>query len=325
MSRTPEISIIVPVYQAAATIQLCINSILNQTFTDWELLLIDDGSDDDSLFQCQQMADDDERIRVFAQKHQGVSAARNFGLSNMKGQYVCFIDADDIVESDYLESLYQYKDFDMVICGYYVDKTKTNGELIKREVFLPKDVELKNLNERTSLIPLFMQGMIHINCNKLLHSNIIKKRKLLYSPIPINEDYVFMTQYLFFCNSLKTVGAPLYHWVQREGKQSGVSAAPSNLLQIYNDAHDLTASFFGNKEIASEIMYYSYYLVILKYFKMIGNGRKTYKDLNELMDNRYVRESFSIHKAGTLGEFYMKNLLKMRWFRLFHFIHSRLI
>lgn len=116
------ISIIVPVYNAENYIEDCVNSILHQSFSDWELLLIDNGSEDNSLELCKKLANEEKRICVLHQEaNGGVSAARNLGMARAKGNWITFIDADDWVEHDFLERLLAMQkesQADMVICGY---------------------------------------------------------------------------------------------------------------------------------------------------------------------------------------------------------------
>lgn len=104
--KNPTISVIVPVYKAEKYLTHCIDSILNQSFTDLELLLIDDGSPDRSGEICDKYARKDSRIRVFHQQNGGVSRARNNGLAHAQGQYVVFVDSDDRTLPDYLCALY---------------------------------------------------------------------------------------------------------------------------------------------------------------------------------------------------------------------------
>ena len=106
MNNLPEISVIVPVYKVEKYLPQCIDSILAQTFTDFELLLVDDGSPDRCGEICEEYAGKDTRIRVFHQANAGLSCARNTGLMNACGRYVTFIDSDDYVKPCYLESLY---------------------------------------------------------------------------------------------------------------------------------------------------------------------------------------------------------------------------
>lgn len=101
----PKVSIIVPVYNVEAYLHRCIDSILAQTFTDWELLLIDDGSPDRSGEICDEYALKDKRIRVFHKKNGGVSSARNFGLNNACGDWTTFVDSDDFLDRTSLSKM----------------------------------------------------------------------------------------------------------------------------------------------------------------------------------------------------------------------------
>ena len=110
------ISIIIPVYNAEHTLQRCVDSVLAQTYTDFELILVDDGSNDSTAVLYNMFKDN--RIRVYRKVNGGVSSARNMGLDKAKGDYVCFIDADDYVECDYLAKLYRGVGKDLVISGF---------------------------------------------------------------------------------------------------------------------------------------------------------------------------------------------------------------
>ncbi len=127
--NSPKISIIVPVYKVEKYLRRCVDSIVAQTFTDWECILIDDGSPDNSGKICDEYAEKDERFRVIHQENQGVSAARQNGLNNSIGEYVIHTDPDDYVENIYLEKLFeraQETDGDMVMCDFeriFSDKT----------------------------------------------------------------------------------------------------------------------------------------------------------------------------------------------------------
>ena len=109
-----EISIIVPVYNVEKYLNNCIDSILSQTYTDFELILVNDGSNDNSGEICDFYKKLDSRIKVFHKENGGVSSARNVGISNTNGNYICFIDSDDCVNELYLHNLYD-KEVDIVI------------------------------------------------------------------------------------------------------------------------------------------------------------------------------------------------------------------
>lgn len=128
MNNLPEISVIVPVYKVEEYLPQCIDSILAQTFTDFELLLVDDGSPDCCGEICEEYAGKDMRIRVFHQANAGLSCARNTGLMNARGRYVTFIDSDDYVKPCYLERLYG---------ALPADKTKEGVIVGSLDAYLP--------------------------------------------------------------------------------------------------------------------------------------------------------------------------------------------
>ena len=129
MVNNPKVSIVVPVYNAEKYLRCCIDSILDQTYTDWELLLIDDGSKDTSGSICDEYAAKDERIRVFHKENGGVSSARNLGLDHVLGEWVTFVDSDDYIEENFLKSFEGNLDADLVV-GNMVEKGP-QGNLLK--------------------------------------------------------------------------------------------------------------------------------------------------------------------------------------------------
>ena len=161
MIRTPSISVIVPVYRAEDYLERCVESLLSQTFPDFEILLVDDGSPDHSGAICDDYARKDDRIKVFHKLNGGVSSARQYGIDHAIGEYVIHADPDDWVESSMLEELYnkaKEEDADMVICDYYMNYE--NKQVYKKQ-------EPSSLDHRTVLKELFQQ--LHGSCwNKLV-------------------------------------------------------------------------------------------------------------------------------------------------------------
>lgn len=124
MDNIPYFSIIVPAYQAEKTIGRCIDSIISQSFNDYELIIINDGSTDNTYRICKEY-DFDDRIRIISQKNKGISATRQLGLNLSKGKYIQFIDSDDWVDTLYFEDIYNLLDannYDIVLLDYYAEK-----------------------------------------------------------------------------------------------------------------------------------------------------------------------------------------------------------
>ena len=170
---TPKISVIVPVYKAEAYLHRCVDSILAQTFQDFEVLLIDDGSPDRSGEICDEYARKDRRVRVFHKENGGVSSARQCGMDHAQGEYTIHADPDDWVDPTMLEELYQKakkEDADMVICDFYEERK--NKTIYVRQ-------QPSSLDHETVLCELF--GHLWASCwNKLVKSTRYKDFGIMF-------------------------------------------------------------------------------------------------------------------------------------------------
>lgn len=203
------ISIIVPVYNAQIVLDRCVESIINQTYRMWELILINDGSTDSSGAICDNYAENDSRIRVVHKENGGVSSARNYGLKEARGEYVTFIDADDWIESTYLKDLLSLGDADIIISGFhFCDETVyfNSATLIPR---LYGEVAKKILTNRL---------LISTPWCKLFKRGILATSGLYFDKrIRLGEDTIFCLEYLGKCNSLKIVEGTGYHYTGEWG------------------------------------------------------------------------------------------------------------
>lgn len=134
----PYISVIVPVYNVKSLLPRCIDSLLNQQFTDYELLLIDDGSTDGSGDICDKYGKKDSRIKVIHKSNEGVSRTRNRGIDEAKGEWLTFVDSDDYVTPDYLSSLYACIGSGIDLVVQYSKHIRENGEPLYDEYNLPE-------------------------------------------------------------------------------------------------------------------------------------------------------------------------------------------
>lgn len=139
----PLISVIVPVYNVERYLNQCIDSILAQTYKDFELILVDDGSKDKSGEICDEYVKKDSRIRVFHKKNGGVSSARNYGIDNAQGTYICFVDSDDWVDETYLEDMLKPGDYDWIIQGI---KINDKYRIYKNEFLKDKYAGIKKIS-----------------------------------------------------------------------------------------------------------------------------------------------------------------------------------
>ena len=200
-----EVSVIVPVYNASDYLRRCINSILEQTFKNFELILIDDGSMDDSGEICDEFAAIDHRIRVIHQRNLGVSAARNQGLNYAQGTYIMFCDADDWVREDWIINLVcGIKKFpgSWVICGIeYIE----NGIPMRIEPFGCKDdVIQKGIHDYYLIYEEKLDGYCF---NKIYRMDIIQTNRIrFHSGITFGEDIAYNLSYLKYVDNI--VGLP---------------------------------------------------------------------------------------------------------------------
>ena len=206
-----------------------------------------------------------------------------------------------------------------------------NNELIlrKQDKHIPTQLDLKSIKNKEVLEDLFLKGMFNTNWNKLFKKQTIRDKQLQYKPYPINEDNIFMLEYLINISSIYTIQEPLYHWIRIEGRFSGVDSMPQNILSIYNESHLLTRKYIQNDNIADRILYYSYNLIILKYFSSINNNhigkKQAFVKLKELHNNPLVKCSYHAYKPKSKGEKIIHEIQKRGYFRLYYLLRQTIL
>ena len=206
------ISIIVPVYNCIRSLPRCIGSIQSQTLTDWELLLVDDGSTDGSSSLCDQFVTSDNRIHVFHKPNGGVSSARNMGLDHAQGEYVMFCDSDDWVEPEWCEQLYLAAAENpgcLPVCNYY--RSAPDCETINRKG------QCQALEERIAKEDFFSLNqfeLLGIPWNKIFRRTILEENRIRFRPnLSLGEDLIFNLDYLHcLTDGFVFVNRPLYHY-----------------------------------------------------------------------------------------------------------------
>ena len=162
MTDMPKAIIIVPVYKAEKYLRRCVESIVHQTYTDWELLLVDDGSPDGSGGICDEYAGRDARIRVFHKENGGVSSARNLGLENVRGEYVTFVDSDDMIDTRTLEiCMSRCEGLDMLQFSFSRNAADLGpAENSEPEIFANRDYVNTSASGEPSSVPISSAGII---------------------------------------------------------------------------------------------------------------------------------------------------------------------
>lgn len=211
-----KISIIVPVYDVENHLTLCIDSILAQTYIDYELLLIDDGSRDNSGKLCEKYAKTDKRIKVIHQKNAGVSAARNKGINEAVGEFICFIDSDDWIEKQFLSDLYENAHLtDLKILTSLSYDYPKNKCVIRKPPY-SKTIYIKGEISQFLIENEFFSIGDGGSCSKLFKRSIIEKDKQrFYLNNAAYEDTLFTFEYLSKCNSVQIKNGARYHYMHR--------------------------------------------------------------------------------------------------------------
>lgn len=203
--NTPLVSIIVPIYNRELSISYCIDSILNLTYRNFELILVDDGSTDRSSAICEQYKMRDNRIKLVSQKNCGVSVARNRGISAASGKWITFVDSDDIVLPSHLDILTSACDVDLIMTNRSNGK-QVDGKLIfQQEQTVLSDVFVEGQNNVVDY--LFGEYNPYLNpiyscIDKFFRADILKENGLLFhTQVSYGEDQIFVLNYLSFINS----------------------------------------------------------------------------------------------------------------------------
>ncbi|MCQ2577004.1 MAG: glycosyltransferase [Treponema sp.] len=206
----PLITVVIPVYNREKLLFRCVESVLAQDYTHYEIIIVDDGSSDNSYAVAQDYASRYENIQAITQKNSGVSVARNRGIELSNGEYIIFVDSDDTIDakmlSTYVHEL-EIADYDLVVCGF------KNIDIEEKKCFY--EVPFCNINSIEifwkSFYSLLKNHILRSPCNKLYKTKIIKENCLVFNPsFQIAEDALFNTEYYKYLKNVSVLTTPLY-------------------------------------------------------------------------------------------------------------------
>jgi glycosyltransferase involved in cell wall biosynthesis len=217
--KKPSLSIIIPVYNTGKIAKRIINTVLKQDFNDFELILVNDGSKDDSLKHLQKFEKQDKRVKVISQKNSGSpSGARNAGLKHAHGQYLIFLDSDDDIDSKMISKMVKKitnNKLDLVTCGikYITIKNGHQSSVVDIGV-TPVPVQKKDEDFTTYIVKLLgIDGRLYNPCNKIFLLDIIKKHHLQFDVnLNFGEDLTFNLQYFKHIKNIEFINEPLYYY-----------------------------------------------------------------------------------------------------------------
>lgn len=231
--NTPKISVIVPIYNVEKYLAQCLDSIINQTQKNIEIVCVNDGSTDGSLEILKQYQAKDKRIIIINQKNLGLSAARNAGIQRSNGDFIVFIDSDDYIAEDMIEKMYQaiiYKNSDVVSCGAecFNDNGIITEALNKKQQwcnrYLYSGYRMVGTNIRQEFCPMA--------CCKMYRTDIIRKYQIQFPQGLINEDEYWLWAYMIHCSVTFGIAEKLYFYRQRTDSIMGQRQSNIKILDI---------------------------------------------------------------------------------------------
>lgn len=266
-----KLSIIVPIYNSEKYISRCIDSILNQSFIDYELILINDGSKDKSLDIIKEYEKKDKRIKVIDQKNEGVSKTRNKGIKLSKGKYIMFIDNDDYIENDYIKTYYNQiisGDYDIVIGGY---KRKNDENVVLQKMQLIKDND-------------WSKYLVVAPWAKIYKRDFLIKNNIEYFQYKIGEDVYFNLLAYSKTNKIKIINNTDYIWYYNGNSVSNTSQKGLNddidILILINKILD-------NVDVNN--IYIKYYIDRYIIWYLLFSGKRSTKE-------KFVKEYYRLDK-----------------------------
>lgn len=287
------ISIIVPVYKVEKYVGKCIESILAQTFRDLELILVDDGTPDNSGAICDEYAQKDSRIKVFHKENGGVSSARNYGIEKATGEWICFVDSDDWLESTYLEDFDISGGQDLLLQGY---KKKFNKGNLKCFGF--EDCKCETFPEILAYTELHY--IINSPCFKLFKKQIINENNIKFDKnTSYGEDHLFVLDYLMHINSINY--SYQYGYIYTVGMSDSLNhrIVPLKEILYYTRMSHLKHKQLLDK-LQSEKLSYAYRKIyennIVRVFRSFFGNRGSCDDFNRLLKEFEFKELNSVRK-----------------------------
>lgn len=304
----PIISIIIPIFNREKTLHRCIKSVIDQDFSDYECILVDDGSTDKSDEICDKYAREDKRFKVIHKPNGGVSTARNAGLEKVLGEWVFFLDSDDYIEPNHLSSLLNLTTahplVDIVICGYKLESNGNRQEFNYKEELCETEDDIIKLLCRDDI----MQDTPWMN--RMYHSQHISAHHLRFDiALPISEDRLFFYHYMLYANGIACCSNASYI-ISTDDDASLSKKMPSTEVQSrsikthFQASKDLLERFSNNPDLAFSLWKYlweNFHFTIdtlydggINLLKVIMSQNKFYDETLDLAFYNKIKDNFSL-------------------------------
>ena len=324
-----KVSVIVPVYRVEAYLKECIDSILNQDFSDYEVLLIDDGSPDRCGDICEEYAQQNACVRVFHQENKGLSAARNLGMEMAEGEWLTFVDSDDWLEKDALKVLYQRAVETQcdIVCAFYY------SNYLDRQIRAwPEGIGEKTYHARENRQFLFecatyrtepkKEAWLCTAWGKLYRAEFLREHKIIFPVGLRSEDLLFSLHVACHVERLHLTDIPVYHYRMRQSSIINTASFEGD-KRIYAAVH----AFMEEHQVIGEIQPYYYCIIVMGVLRNSRLRRKNISDrftfraavqeLKEYADLPEYREAFEKAdlKASPIKTKFFLFLLRQRMYR----------
>lgn len=288
-----EISIIVPVYNSSKYLEKCFESIRVQTFTNFEVIAINDGSTDDSGNICDKYASMDNRFKVIHKKNEGVSIARNTGIEQSCGKYITFIDSDDWVDEDYLQSMITAiaSSCELIVSGVISEFSNGSTSILSIQSNYFASTNASQLHN------LIRSRLYFGPCNKLFDSKIIKNQNILF-PIGISygEDRIFNFQYLKYVDNILTLSYNGYHY-NRLDSGSLSTITRTNMFELEYSQWQLLNNAYKDKEAFNQEVQQDQYIDL---FWIVHDNIFAQRTIGKSKFYSYIKKVLSIPEIADI-------------------------
>lgn len=330
----PILSVIVPIYNKEEYLLESLNSLINQTFTNSEIICVNDGSTDSSLSILKEIQKSCDRIKIISQSNKGASAARNEGIRNAKGKYIIMMDADDTIEKTMHETMIlkaEQFNADMIICNFVVH---SNAKKITHKLDYPYDVLIEREYIEREVIPnsicaLNLEKTIYVHCTVLFKTEIFFKNEIKYDESHSKEeDKPVIMNYMKYAQRMIFIEEAFYHYIHRKG--SLVTTYSDRFNNILDNIYQYKKWFSDIYDFDSE-NWHNYYIVkfeeciqyVLAHRKDVDNVKKAVMEIIEhpesiktffAIRNGYdlIKRMYEKNDYKAIYRYYMRKFLKFR-------------
>lgn len=275
-----KISVIIPVYNTELYLRRCLESVINQTYTNLQIIIIDDGSTDNSLKICTEYAQNDNRLIVYSQNNRGVSAARNKGLDMATGDYIAFVDSDDFIENDMFAKLLNTmvnNEADIIVCGIKVySETSESGHFIDKGCVVKNEI----LNRNEMFDKLIIDDFWHY-----VMTQVKLYKSQIFDNLRFTEEYIYEDEIIFHrivdkCNKIVTIEDKMYCYRCNSESitKKGVSIRVMDKVKAFEDRLEYFDTNYKN-DLIMEKMANNLWGTIITYFFKFDNSIENEKYL----------------------------------------------